>query len=258
MDYYIHPTSVLDDNTRIGKGTKIWHFCHIQSGASIGEGCSLGQNVNISNNVNIMGNQEGTTSTDGGYSVGWAPPANGKPGNLFKVWVQSSNSRLNGATPHYLNAGSIHDIEFKLTNNKRWITYDGQTFTNSHNGKIVSNKNIHLFDNGVHQMDQNFKGLIYYIKIYEDNVLKHNYLPVRENSGQQRVGILDTITGEFYTNSSGTGAFSVGTDVTEPCVPVGAGYWAAASVVNQGDVGERTACAPGTYSTDPNATSITT
>ena len=52
-DYYIHESSYVDDNVSIGKGTKIWHFCHIQSGAVIGENCSLGQNVNVGNNVKI-------------------------------------------------------------------------------------------------------------------------------------------------------------------------------------------------------------
>ena len=54
-DYFVHPTSIIDDNVEIGEGTKIWHFCHIQSGAKNGKNCSLGQNVNISNNV-IVGN----------------------------------------------------------------------------------------------------------------------------------------------------------------------------------------------------------
>lgn len=54
-DYYVHPTSFVDDNVEIGDGTKIWHFCHVQSGARIGKMCSLGQNVNVSNNV-IVGN----------------------------------------------------------------------------------------------------------------------------------------------------------------------------------------------------------
>ena len=52
-DYFIHESSYVDDNVKIGKGTKIWHFSHIQSGAEIGEGCSFGQNVNVSNNVKI-------------------------------------------------------------------------------------------------------------------------------------------------------------------------------------------------------------
>lgn len=51
--YYVHDTSVVDDDVIIGNGTKIWHFCHIQSGARIGNGCSFGQNVNVSNNVKI-------------------------------------------------------------------------------------------------------------------------------------------------------------------------------------------------------------
>ena len=55
IKYYVHETSYIDDNVEIGEGTKIWHFCHIQSGARIGKNCSLGQNVNVSNNV-IVGN----------------------------------------------------------------------------------------------------------------------------------------------------------------------------------------------------------
>lgn len=52
-DFFVHESSYVDDNVSIGKGTKIWHFCHIQKGASLGENCSLGQNVNVANNVKI-------------------------------------------------------------------------------------------------------------------------------------------------------------------------------------------------------------
>lgn len=51
--YFIHESSFIDENVTIGKGTKIWHFCHIQSGASIGNDCTIGQNVNIGENVRI-------------------------------------------------------------------------------------------------------------------------------------------------------------------------------------------------------------
>ena len=51
--FFVHKTSVVDDNVQIGEGTKIWYFCHIQAGAKIGKNCSLGQNVNVSNNVEI-------------------------------------------------------------------------------------------------------------------------------------------------------------------------------------------------------------
>ncbi len=53
MSYFVHESSYIDENVKIGDGTKVWHFCHVQQGAQIGEKCSLGQNVNISNNVKI-------------------------------------------------------------------------------------------------------------------------------------------------------------------------------------------------------------
>ncbi len=56
LDYFIHDSSYADEKSSIGKGTKIWHFSHVQSGAIIGSNCSIGQNVNISNNVKIGNN----------------------------------------------------------------------------------------------------------------------------------------------------------------------------------------------------------
>lgn len=53
MSFYVHESSYIDDDVEIGDGTKIWHFCHVQSGARIGMGCVIGQNVNISRNVRI-------------------------------------------------------------------------------------------------------------------------------------------------------------------------------------------------------------
>ncbi len=52
-DHFVHESSYIDEDVKIGKGTKVWHFSHVQRGAEIGENCSLGQNVNISNNVKI-------------------------------------------------------------------------------------------------------------------------------------------------------------------------------------------------------------
>ena len=50
---FIHESSFIDNNVVIGDNTKVWHFSHIQSGASLGKNCTIGQNVNISNNVKI-------------------------------------------------------------------------------------------------------------------------------------------------------------------------------------------------------------
>src|SRR6266567_1100083 len=72
-DFFVHQSAVVDDGAVIGRGTKIWHFCHVMSGATIGENCSLGQNVfvargcAIGNNVKIQNNvsiYEGVTLED--------------------------------------------------------------------------------------------------------------------------------------------------------------------------------------------------
>lgn len=53
--YFAHETAVIDEGCRIGKGTRIWHFTHIMTGAVIGENCNLGQNVVVSPEV-VLGN----------------------------------------------------------------------------------------------------------------------------------------------------------------------------------------------------------
>lgn len=53
QSYFAHETAVIDDNCRIGEGTKIWHFSHIMSDSVIGSGCNIGQNVMISPDVVI-------------------------------------------------------------------------------------------------------------------------------------------------------------------------------------------------------------
>lgn len=53
QSFFIHESSCLDENVTVGEGTKIWHFCHVQSGASVGKNCVLGQNVYIGSNVKL-------------------------------------------------------------------------------------------------------------------------------------------------------------------------------------------------------------
>jgi UDP-2-acetamido-3-amino-2,3-dideoxy-glucuronate N-acetyltransferase len=61
-DYFVHESSYVDEGVEIGVGTKIWHFCHIMTGARIGGRCNIGQNVLVSpdvtlgNNVKIQNN----------------------------------------------------------------------------------------------------------------------------------------------------------------------------------------------------------
>ncbi len=56
QDVFIHESAYVDDGARIGDGTRVWHFCHVLGGATIGERCSLGQNVVVMNGVAIGNN----------------------------------------------------------------------------------------------------------------------------------------------------------------------------------------------------------
>ena len=52
-DYFCHPSSFIEKDVKIGKGTKIWHFSHILGNSKIGNNCVIGQNVSIGPDVNI-------------------------------------------------------------------------------------------------------------------------------------------------------------------------------------------------------------
>src|SRR5262249_678232 len=62
VPYFVHESAYVDEGSKIGTGTKIWHFSHVMRGAQIGEKCVIGQNVNvdggvvIGNNVKIQNN----------------------------------------------------------------------------------------------------------------------------------------------------------------------------------------------------------
>ena len=54
--YFVHETSIVEESSVIGGGTKIWHFSHVMSGAVIGRDCSLGQNVFVGRDVRLGDN----------------------------------------------------------------------------------------------------------------------------------------------------------------------------------------------------------
>jgi UDP-2-acetamido-3-amino-2,3-dideoxy-glucuronate N-acetyltransferase len=54
--YYCHETAIIDEDCTIGKGTRIWHFSHVMTGAVIGESCNIGQNVFIASAVRLGDN----------------------------------------------------------------------------------------------------------------------------------------------------------------------------------------------------------
>lgn len=50
---FIHASALVENNTKIGKGTKIWHHAHIREGVEIGEDCVISKDVYIDAGVKI-------------------------------------------------------------------------------------------------------------------------------------------------------------------------------------------------------------
>ena len=50
---FVHESSIIDADVKIGKDTKIWHFSHILSHTVIGKNCSFGQNCVVGPKVKI-------------------------------------------------------------------------------------------------------------------------------------------------------------------------------------------------------------
>jgi len=53
IEYFAHPTAVIDEGSKIGKGVKIWHFTHVMADCEIGGGSNLGQNVVVMGGVKL-------------------------------------------------------------------------------------------------------------------------------------------------------------------------------------------------------------
>ncbi len=61
-DTFLHETASVDPGSEIGRGTRVWHWCHIMKGVKIGKNCNIGENafletgVEIGDNVKIKNN----------------------------------------------------------------------------------------------------------------------------------------------------------------------------------------------------------
>lgn len=54
--YKIHESSLVNENAKIGNGTRIWQFCNIMYDVEIGKDCNIGMNVFIENGVKVGNN----------------------------------------------------------------------------------------------------------------------------------------------------------------------------------------------------------
>ena len=53
QNYFVHESSYVEKDAKIGMGTKIWQFSHILNGSKIGRNCVIGKHVEIGPEVEI-------------------------------------------------------------------------------------------------------------------------------------------------------------------------------------------------------------
>jgi len=56
LNYFVHPTAVIEEDVTIGEGSRIWHFVHVRRRAKIGRNCNIGKDVFIDVDVEIGDN----------------------------------------------------------------------------------------------------------------------------------------------------------------------------------------------------------
>lgn len=53
--HFVVPTAIIEEGSKIGQGTKIWHYSHVMDGAKIGKNCNIGKYVSVERGA-IIGN----------------------------------------------------------------------------------------------------------------------------------------------------------------------------------------------------------
>lgn len=136
----------------------------------------------------------------------------GTRGDALQVDYNTA-STLGGSTVPIsnFNATNVNEIEVSnklIVNDVLVREVDKISFQSSVNLYLFTNNN-----NGTPQL--RMKGMIWYCKIWDNDVLVRNFIPCINQSNV--AGMYDTVNGVFYTNA-GTGSFNVGSVVSKKSV----------------------------------------
>lgn len=151
----------------------------------------------------IIGNQDSETGRfvlglSGEKIFGYTRSDLGKEANVYSTTFTGANTL---------------DIEYILdnSNSTKYLVVNGLVTSINYIRSIInSNNTIKLYIDGTTKETYRFIGRIYYVKIYQDDTLHRDLIPVR--IGQ--VGYMyDQVSGQLFGNA-GTGNFVLGNDVS--------------------------------------------
>jgi len=152
----------------------------------------------------VMSNGETQILGAGGDTVGTLYSFRFEPGANIKIYYKPGGN-IDTNIPQDTNR---HRLILDLKN--KFASVDGTTFNFSSlpSGQTYSQYLFAYSRKGTVDTQYGFKGKMYGAKIYDNGVLVRNFIPARRDSDNV-VGMYDTISGQFFTNS-GTGEFIAG------------------------------------------------
>lgn len=154
----------------------------------------------------LLGNQDNTTNR---FVVGTYEHY------LFAYSRDASGSESNIKTSTFSGWQTINlEVNYDWDNQSKSMIVNGTTITGSFVKNISPSTNpIQLLNSGTAQSttSSSFNGKIYYIQIFDNNILKLNFIPVKRNS-DNKPGMLDLVNNVFYVNQ-GTGEFVMGPEL---------------------------------------------
>ena len=127
--------------------------------------------------------------------------------NAMVLNIQSSkwNLHSNGAVATTPSLSTPDEISYSASANS--FVVNGVTYNNIADTLANTSSGFKLF--GLSSSSHNAYGSLYYLRIYESNVLTHSYIPCVRLS-DNTIGIYDLVAEQFKANN-GTGVFTKGT-----------------------------------------------
>lgn len=168
-------------------------------------GLTANNNTAIAVDVHLNGSENATVP----YGV-WD---SGNPTNAFLFYAMRSSNAANifYGTKRQSNVAGSYFTRGILIQNKNVFSFNGTVLGTLETQTFQSSNNMFLFAwNAAGTVADLSTMDIYSCAIHNDNVLARLYTPVLTDAG--KVGLYDSITGEFYGNA-GTGAFTAGEEL---------------------------------------------
>ena len=133
----------------------------------------------------------------------------GNGNNTIAHWVGNS-----GGIMSVTYSNSYNDVTYELNNGAISCTINGDTTSSTYSGSIQNNYNFYIFgkNNGGNSSERGSGYNLYYMKIYNNDVLVRNLVPCYRISDNV-IGLYDLVNSTFYTNA-GSGTFNKGANVT--------------------------------------------